>query len=267
MKKTLTILFTLFCTLSLAAQFPMCNRDSVILGTDSLVWPLPYTSAAPNFNLNEACIDHPYNQSLTINVPNTITTSNVTFPVTSIDIATFNAIRDLPIGLTYACDPPNCVFLANTLGCIVLYGTPTSANTAPDTFDLVISGVVQTIIPIPLSNLLAELSDPDAHYYLTLNTPECLVGNYELGKQFTLLKNAPNPFGNQTLITAESLVAGDFQFEVFDLLGQRLYLQKLRLETGRNEFTFDAGELANGAYFYSLGSREGKAIRRMIIAR
>ncbi len=262
MTKTLSILFALFCALSLAAQPPVCQRDSLIYGTDSVLWPLPYTPAAPNYNLKEACINQLYNQSVSINVPN----SYMGLPITNVSIATSNAISNLPIGLTYTCDPPNCVFNANTLGCILLWGTPTNANMAPDTFDLGFAATIGTPVgglPITLPGQLV----PGSHYYLILKTSACLVGNYDQGNQFTLLKNAPNPFDSQTLITAESLVAGDFQFEVFDPLGQRLYRQKLRLETGRNEFTFDAGKLPNGAYFYSLSNGEGKAVRRMIVAR
>nr|HPN71283.1 T9SS type A sorting domain-containing protein [Saprospiraceae bacterium] len=77
----------------------------------------------------------------------------------------------------------------------------------------------------------------------------------------------PNPFTNETFITAESLVAGDFQFEVFDLLGKRIYLKKIRLEIGHNEFAFDASELSNGAHFYTLSNNDGKAVRQMIVAR
>ena len=78
-------------------------------------------------------------------------------------------------------------------------------------------------IPVQFPGTLA----PGSHYYLALKTAECLVGNYDRGNQFTMLKNAPNPFGNQTIISAESLVAGDFQFEVFDLLGQVSRLEEL----------------------------------------
>jgi len=262
MKKTLPVLFALFCALSLSAQAPMCMRDSVIYGTDSLLWPLPYTPSAPNYNLNDACINQPYNQSVTVNVPSSF--QNI--PVTKVSIATTGAISDMPAGLTYACDPPNCEFAANSLGCIILYGTPTTANMAPDTFDLGITATVFTALG-PIALQFPGQVAPGSHFYLALKTPECLVGNYDLGNQFTLLKNAPNPFGDQTLITAESLVAGDFQFEVFDLLGQRVHLQKLRLEIGLNEFTFDAGDLANGAYFYTLSNRDGKAVRRMVIAK
>lgn len=262
MKSTLSLLCALLCALSVAAQAPVCVRDSSIIASGELLAPAPYSPDAPDYNLNDACIDHPYNQSVTVNVP----TDFQGIPVTSVSIATSGAISDLPIGITYACDPPNCVFAAGSLGCIVLYGTPTNANIAPDTFDLGITAAVATpfgSIPVTFPGTLA----PGSHYYLALKSPECLVGTYDLGHQFTLLKNAPNPFSTQTLITAESQVAGEFQFEVFDLLGQQKHTQTLRLEIGRNEFTFDAGDLANGAYFYTLGNRDGKAARRMVITR
>ncbi|MBP6812332.1 MAG: T9SS type A sorting domain-containing protein [Saprospiraceae bacterium] len=262
MKKTLILLCALFCAVSISAQPPMCMRDSVINGTDSLLWPLPYTEADTSYNLNDACIDLAYNQSVTINVP----TSYLNIAVTHVNVATTGAISNLPIGLTYACDPPNCSFTAASLGCIILYGTPTNANIAPQRFDLGITATVFTALgPIPIT--FPGQVAPGSHYYLRLKPSDCLVGNYDRGNQFTLLNNAPNPFGDQTIITAESLVPGDFQFEVFDLLGQRVYTDQVRLEVGRNEFTFEAGNLANGAYFYTLGNRDGKAVRRMVIAR
>ncbi len=262
MKGTLPLLFALLCALSVAAQAPNCVRDSSIIASGALLSPAPYTPTEPFYNLKDACIDHPYNQSVTINVPDAFQG----IPVTKVSVATSGAISDMPAGLTYACDPPNCVFPAKSLGCIVLYGTPTSANIAPDTFDLGITATVTTAfgdIPLTFPGQVA----PGSHYYLALKSPACLVGTYERGSQFTMLKNVPNPFNNQTVITAESLNAGDFQFEVFDLLGQRVYNQTLRLEVGLNQFTFDAGQLSNGSYFYTLSNRDGKAARRMVIAK
>jgi hypothetical protein len=261
MLKSLPLFFALFCALSVAAQAPVCIRDSSIIATGALLSPAPYTETDPSYNLKDACIDNFYSQSVTVNVP----TSFQGIPVTQVSIATTNAISDLPIGITYSCDPPNCVFPAGSLGCIQLYGTPTDVNPAPDTADLGITATVTTPfggIPVVFPGQVA----PGSHYYLALKPSSCLVGNYDLGNQFTLLKNVPNPFGSQTMITAESQVAGDFQFEVFDLLGQRVHAQTIHLEFGLNEFTFDASTLANGAYFYALSNRDGKAVRRMVIS-
>lgn len=265
MKKTLPLLFALLCALSVAAQAPVCMRDSSILQTGELLSPAPWDTADMEYNLNDACINKPYNQSVTVNVPPDFQG----LPIINVTVATTGAVQNLPAGVTYACDPPNCVFNANSLGCIVLYGTPTPANPAPDTLDLGIVVTVNTALgAIPLTFPNTGLPNtPEQHYYLAVKTEECLVGNYERGNQFTLLKNTPNPFSAQTLITAESLVAGDFQFEVFDLLGQRVHAETIRLEIGRNEFNFDADQLANGAYIYTLSNRDGKAARRMVVAR
>ena len=262
MKKVLPLLFAILGAYSIAAQAPLCVRDSIIYQTDSLLWPLPYTTDAPDYNLNDACIDQPYNQSVTVNVPSSFNG----LPITKATIAPTGAISNLPIGLTYACDPPNCEFAAGSLGCIVLYGTPTNANMAPDTFDLEITANV-FVFGQPVEVKFPGIAAPGSHYYLTLKNAACLVGNYDQGNQFTMLKNVPNPFGSQTLITAESLVASDFQFEVFDLLGQRVYTQTLRLEVGRNEFTFEAGKLSSGSYYYTLSNRDGKSTRHMIISK
>lgn len=262
MKRTLPLLFALLCALSAAAQVPTCVRDSSVIQSGALLAPAPYTEQAPDYNLADACIDHPYNQSVTVNVPTTFQG----IPITTVSIATTGAISDLPIGLTYACDPPNCVFAAGSLGCIVIYGTPTSANPAPDTSDLGITATVNTPfggLPVQFPGQLA----PGSHYYLAVKTAECLVGTYDLGGQFTLLKNAPNPFSSQTVIIAESQVADEFFFEVFDMLGQRVHQQTLRMEVGRNEFTFEAGNLANGAYFYTLSNKNGKAVRQLMVAK
>ena len=159
MIKTLPLLCALLCAISISAQAPLCVRDSVIVGTDSLLWPLPYTDAAPNFNLNEACIDHPYNQSVTVNVP----TEYTGFPISTVSIATTGAISNLPIGVTYACNPPNCVFAAGSLGCIVLFGTPTIANVAPNTLDLSITATVTLPfggIPVMFPGQIAPRREP-----------------------------------------------------------------------------------------------------------
>jgi len=265
MKSTLSLLCATLCAFSLAAQAPNCVRDSSILLTGALFSPAPWDTTTKQYNLNVATIGQPYNQSVTINIP--LAFENI--PLINVSVATTGAVTNLPVGLTYACDPPNCVFPAGSLACIVIYGTPTDANMAPDTFDLGISTIVKTILfDLPLNFPNTGLpNQPELHYYLVLKGEQGQIGTYDVGSQFTALKNAPNPFSGQTLITAESLVAGEFQFEVFDLLGLRVHTQTLRLEVGLNEFTFEANNLPNGTYFYTLGNREGRAARRMVIAR
>lgn len=264
MKKFLLLLFTVASFVAVQAQ--TCVRDSTVLtDTAAVIHPRPYSDTYQVYALAHACIGQPYLQSFTLAVPSSFTFQGITLPITSASIATSGALSGQPVGITYLCDPPNCVFNANTLGCILLYGTPTAANT-PDTFSLVIAATIQTAFaPVPVT-----FPGPVApgNYYLILDAAgSCVSSAYDLNSQIVGIKNQPNPFGQQTTIEVESVTTGDFQFEVFDLLGRRMHQQNIRLVEGTNQFTFDAGTLADGTYFYSLGNREGKVSKVMVIAR
>jgi hypothetical protein len=135
------------------------------------------------------------------------------------------------------------------------------------TFDLGIQTILNTNIGIPIPLELPGELPGENHYYLALKDAQCLVGTYEQNTSIGLVKNAPNPFTNETTITVESLMPGDFQFEVFDILGQRVHARVVSLDAGINEFTFDGGQLPNGSYFYNIGNRDGKVSRRLVIGR
>jgi hypothetical protein len=217
------------------------------------------------YALAQACIGQPYLQSFTLEVPTSFTFQGIPLPISSASIATSGALSGQPAGITYLCDPPNCMFNAGTLGCILLYGTPTAANVA-DTFNLTINATISSGFgPIPIA-----FPGPVApgNYYLILNAANnCSSSAYDLNSQIIGIQNQPNPFSQQTTIDVESVVTGEFQFEVFDLLGKRMHQQNVHLYQGNNQFTFDAGNLADGTYFYSLSNKEGKVSRVMVIAR
>lgn len=244
-----------------------CQRDSSLLVTGALFSPAPWTPDAPYYNLKPACIEEPYNQSVTINVQPFITVSGVAIPVSSISIPTAGAIQNLPAGLSYSCDPPNCVFNANTLGCMLLYGTPVSSNTAPDTLDLIIGAVVVSPLlgPIPVT-FPNNGATPDDHYYLILRpTGQCTVsGAVEPAATFGAARALPNPFSGQTSIELQSAQAGNARFEVFDLFGRPLHGETLQLAEGENQFPYDGSLLPDGAYFFSLSNSAGRTVWRMI---
>jgi hypothetical protein len=267
MKKSLLPILLLF--VFAAAQAQTCVRDSTVLQDTTVISPFPYTPAYPVNELNPACIGQPYSQSFTIEVPAIFVFNGVNLPLTSASIATTGAISGLPAGVTYLCDPPNCVFNANTLGCILLYGTPTPNNTAPDTVNLSINAIVAT----PFASLPVAFPGPIApgNYFLEIypagSTACSSSSTDDLSGQIASIQNQPNPFGQQTLISVESKVTGDFLFQVFSLTGQRLHEQPLRLFEGSNQFNFDAGALPDGTYFYTLSNQEGKISRLMVVAK
>lgn len=264
MKKALLLLFLFSSLIINLAQAQTCMRDSNLLVTGGLLSPAPWSPDSAFYNLKLACIDEPYDQSVTINVPTTIAFGAISVPINSVSIPTTGGIGNYPIGLTYSCDPPNCVFNPATLGCILMHGTPTNANT-PDTFDLQITATVATQFgPVPVVFPGNDLA-PDDHYYLILRAMgECVSSSTDLNSPFSALRAVPNPVNGLTRIEAQSTQSGVFQFEVFNLVGKRVYTQTVQLYEGANQFTFDAGNLATGTYIYSLGNADGKSVRRLV---
>lgn len=264
MKTTLLALAVAMSPALSSAQ--TCQRDSNLLVTGALLSPAPWTPDTPFYNLKPACIGEPYNQSVSINVPATITVSGISVPITNVSIATSGAIGNYPAGLSYSCDPPNCVFNANTLGCIQLYGTPDASNPAPDTADLIITAVVGTpFAPIPI-NFPGNQAAPDDHYYLILRPAgQCAVsGTADPGRLFGEIRCLPNPFSLQTQVEVQTAQAGSYQFEVLDLFGRRLHGETIQLSEGDNQFSFDGSQLPEGAYIFSLENAAGRSAWRVV---
>lgn len=266
MKKVLLLLFAAqwVATLAMAQTPPPCVRDSNLLTTGQLLSPAAYSPDSPFYNLHLACIGEEYNQSVTVNVPATYTAGTITVPITNVSIPTTGGIKNYPAGLQYLCDPPNCVFNANTLGCILLFGIPAPIP-APDTVDLGLTATVATPFgPFPV--IFPGDAAPGNHYYLIVNPMgECMNSTHsDPGSPFSSLGATPNPFSGQTTINASSKQTGSFRFEVFDLLGNRLHTETIQLFEGDNQLIFDAAQLPSGTYFYALGNANGKSVRKMV---
>ncbi len=259
-------LFLAASLLPLLSAAQNCQRDSNLLVTGALLSPAPWTPDTPFYNLKPACIGELYNQSVTINVPSTITVSGITVPLSSVSIATSGAIGNYPAGLSYSCDPPNCVFNANTLGCIQLYGTPDAFNPAPDTADLSITASVATPVGQLPIQFPGNQAAPDDHYYLIVQPAgQCAVsGTADPGGLFGKIRSLPNPFSLQTQVEASTAQAGSYQFEVLDLFGRRLHRETVQLNEGANQFSYDGSSLPEGAYIFSLENATGRSAWRVV---
>lgn len=267
MKNTLLLLCVLF-TFSASVKAQQCVIDSSILQTGALVSPAPYTSTNPVIATAPACIGEPYVQSVTFNVPDSILVPQLPFPIalTSISIPTSGGISNLPPGLSYNCSPGSCVFPANTLGCVLISGTPTP-NATPGNYSLSFTITISSpSFPFPIPVQFPGTVAPGNEYIIQVREPGmCNVGVNDLSSEINSLKNQPNPFSGSTAIMIDAKTSGQFQFEVFDLLGQRVHHELISLNSGENQFNFNADNLPNGAYYYSIGNSHGRASRVMAV--
>lgn len=263
MKKIIILFLAItFSTTFLPAQD--CVRDSSILSTGDLFLPAPWTPDVPFYNLASACIGEAYQQSLTLNIPTTYTSPFGTLPVNSMSIATGGAIINYPAGMTYTCDPPNCLFVAGTLGCILLQGTPSADNPAPDTVDLKFNALISSILDIPLE--LPSSLDASSHLYLIIRpASECSVTSTDNATASLMeLQAIPNPFTGQTQIEIQSKQSGNFQLEIFDFLGHPVHSEKVALTAGMNQISYDGHDLISGIYFFSVSGQGIRSVQRLV---
>ena len=172
-------------------------------------------------------------------------------------------VSNLPAGMTYACDPPNCTFYPQQPGCATIYGIPSEEGV----FSLEITGVAYTTFtPISVTFPDPQLAPGE---YLLYVRPEgdasCMTNAVQTPAAIETVSIAPNPFSGQTQLNLEATEAGDYRFLVSDLLGKTVKNQTLRVVEGENNFLIEAQDWAKGIYIYSLGQGDRVISGKLVV--
>jgi hypothetical protein len=269
-------LLTLFClslfVVGAHAQVRTCTPNPAIPDTLFGVFPLPYDPAtSPNGGIRDtACLNKPYEFVFTAVVGATIKVGTIAFPLDSVRLPVTGGVGNLPTGLTYNCNPGNCVFKSNTKGCVVIFGTVTDPAKIGD-YNLTISA--QAFVnssPQPLSIVFPSPLIAAGTYVLSVrpqNFSNCKVASDEdVLETLISLKNVPNPFTGSTEFIVSSQVSEDVTLTVRDLFGRTLHTMQVPLLEGVNSIHFDGAGLPNGYYIYSLSNERGSVSSKLMIA-
>jgi len=89
--------------------------------------------------------------------------------------------------------------------------------------------------------------------------------NY-LSEQITL-SHQPNPAQFQTKIEMTSLLAGDFELQVYDRSGSIVRQEEVQLKVGYNAVQLDVSNLPNGFYLYALSDGQAMIYDKLIVKR
>ncbi len=112
------------------------------------------------------------------------------------------------------------------------------------------------------AEMLANLEAAQGKYELLT------VGINELANNLTLLKNQPNPFSNYTTISYQIIENGLVSLKVFDANGRVVSTLVNENQTAGNyEIGFDASELAEGIYYYTIESNNQVKTNKMVIVK
>ena len=278
MKQGFLLIFSLIIfSLNLQGQETMtCIPDTTVLSDSVLIWPLPFDPVVnPEGGITDtACLNTPYETIFSLRMPDTLTILTLEAAVTRVEFATTGAVDGLPEGITYECNPPNCVFEPGVTGCLVLKGTPTNeANLGEN--PLTFTGLV-----VLESGFSQNVSFPDN----TGTLPESFVGQYTLNvspegsesclttsanyiSQNISLYNSPNPFSAFTHIRLNSQINEQLEFSVSDFMGRKVHAQMVNIIAGDNTLFFNGENLPQGIYIYSLANAKGKVSDKMILSR
>ena len=208
-----TFLLIGFFSFESSAQF--CKPDAMYKDSSAGVYPKPSVGID-----KKACVNTKYDYTFTVVVSKSIPYLGLEIPLYRVGIDTVGAVDNLPKGITYKCDPPNCQFDSNTRGCIILTGIPTAVNVAPFNYDLKIKASANTAFG-PLAIEFPGTFFP-GNYYLRLlpeGNDSCNISanNDLLANDFqTTIK--PNPFSNETNISFVTEVPETITFQHFSVL-------------------------------------------------
>lgn len=276
MKQKFLLLFAFILGLG-AVNAQTCDPDTTGLPAGFLIDPLPYIAETnPTGGIDTpAIVGQPFEFVLTFATPATFDVAGLgTFDVNSIELATEGALSNLPASMDYACNPPNCVFEKDSIGCVVVFGTPMmdEAGDGSTVYDIGVTTLVRTTlvdVPFTFPNTLFP-----GNYFLcvkaTAETPNCeflLADNNDLSDRVARMYNRPNPASGFTEIVIESMESGQFLLTVSDMLGRQLHYQPIDIIAGTNQFEFDASHLAEGMYIYTLSDGQARTSQKMMIRR
>lgn len=261
MRKLILLTLILFSTYAVAQ---VCEPDPQYADETAGVYPLPDSVGSDISSLDSAFVDMPYGMVMTAIVPDSVAFSlNPDDPPTDFDLAkvVLDTIIGLPPGLTYTCEPTDCIFPDQNSGCVLISGTPTTTGTYSMTVNTRVDVGLSVLIPITFPGDIFP-----GEYKIFVD--ENVAVNTPTGNAIGLGQNIPNPFSTSTTIMINTHQSGEYDFKVYNLLGKEVYREKLSLSAGNNTYIFKGNELHSGLYFYTIGQQGNDiATKRMVVHR
>jgi len=261
----LSILFlTTISFSSLWSQSCTPDQIAVLIGLPG-VYPNPVQqSALPSGSVGTA-----YSERITI-----ITLADTTidlsaiigFPVppvtASVNYQEVTNVTGLPSGMSYSCNPSNCLIPGDSSGCVALTGTPTQGGTFTVGLTTGINIAVPSSVPV-LGGQNITVPVPGISWDLEITSSAGVVDAVNRG--FTLGQNVPNPVSGSTDIHFTTTKPAIMELTVMDLAGRVVAQQSQRAFVGEQVIRFDATSLEAGVYLIRLSNGQASQTRKMVV--
>ncbi len=270
MKKIL-LLALVACSVNVMAQTAPCVPDATYEDEDFGLWPDTIE------NLPLADVDVYYETHVQIKTPTEVG-EVMGYPYMAdpglgfeIDVADFviDSIKlmevvNVPEGMSVYFSEEDSVYLGNSVGCVTLFGTPTTPMIGQHDIVFLVEGWVGVGgNVISLYETTGEYSAITGYDFIVQNPAglESLDMN-----RFSVAQNAPNPFTGKTTISYTVLNGSEVVFAVYNVMGELVKGAHYSASQGVNTIELNARELNSGIYFYTLSNGTETISKRMIVA-
>ena len=257
------IIISLICIVFSVQSSSQCIPDTIYQDSLPNIWP---SSGFPDATIGES-----YSQIWTMKIPSTlieaalgdtafvtVDTLGQTFYIGDwpVDSVVTIDVLNTPPGMSVDCNTSNCVFLGGTVACAEINGIPTT----PDWYDLqiisnlyshgvitVVVGGVPLTLPVNVNYFdIVGHYDTVSRYMITVNQASSLENvNNKIEIINISLKN------NNLQLKIQSNFSDKFQLNITDVIGRRVLVKEIILESGENNFIFNQ-KLQNGLYIINL---------------
>ena len=202
-------------------------------------------------NLPDGEVGVPYSQVVTIIPPYE---SDLGSGTVTIDHIVLTGVDNMPPGLVY--DANATEMYAFNSYCVLISGTPTTAGT----YNL----GVRVIPYVDIGGFVVPYSEQTDDTSLVIVIQNAVGVNNLINKEFSLLGNTPNPFYSTSKIGCYNNAYETVELKIFNILGEKVYSEKIRSSTGDNYFKFNGEKLTKGIYIYSVTNGK-KAYTKQLI--
>lgn len=174
--------------------------------------------------------------------------------VNRVELTGVNGLENIPssVPFHYNCNPSNCTFKADSVGCVRIQGTPTAEGIYPLIITAKVYFTPVLFIPVDFSGYKIEISN-------TIGLPSLA------GTQFDAEQNSPNPASTSTSFNVNLSGSGRIEISVSDIFGNEVHRSAILGKYGVNPVMIDVSDYTEGIYFYTARCDGHSITKKMVV--